>query len=363
MPRRLRSRPRPSSRSTERTGAVVATAMTSEPKPTVAVLGSGSWGTALAVHLARTGHPTILWGIETDELNAMARERVNRRYLPGVALPDGLEIEHDFERAAAQAQLLLLVVPSHAFREVLLRVQRVLLPAQRVAWATKGFELETGKLPHDVALEVLGAGVPTAVLSGPTFATEVGAGLPTAITVASRDEDYALALARGLSGLNFRAYASTDMIGVEVGGATKNVLAIGAGISDGLGFGANTRVALITRGLAEMMRLGVALGADKDTFMGLAGLGDLVLTCTDNQSRNRRLGLALASGQSAADAQREIGQVVEGVLAARAVRQVASRLGVEMPIAEQVYRVLYEDTPPKEAVGALMSRTIKTETD
>ena len=193
-----------------------------------------------------------------------------------------------------------------------------------VCWATKGFELDTGKLPHQVANEVLGIAVPKAVLSGPTFAREVGLGLPTAMTVASRDQDYALALARALSGRNFRAYASTDVVGVEVGGATKNVLAIGAGISDGLGFGANTRVALITRGLAEMMRLGVALGAEKDTFMGLAGLGDLVLTCTDDQSRNRRFGLALAAGKSMAEAQREIGQVVEGVLAARALRNVAA---------------------------------------
>jgi glycerol-3-phosphate dehydrogenase (NAD(P)+) len=341
----------------------VAASVPSEPKPTVAVLGSGSWGTALAVHLARTGHRTILWGIETEELTAMARDRVNGRYLPGVALPGGLEIEHAFERAVAEAHVLLLVVPSHAFREVLQRVKRSLRAGQRVAWATKGFELETGKLPHEVALEVLGPGVPTAVLSGPTFATEVGAGLPTAMTVASRDEAYALALAQGLSGLNFRAYSSDDMIGVEVGGATKNVLAIGAGISDGLGFGANTRVALITRGLAEMMRLGVALGADKDTFMGLAGLGDLVLTCTDNQSRNRRLGLALAAGKATTQAQQEIGQVVEGVLAARAVRHVANRVGVEMPISEQVYRVLYEGTPPKEAVGALMRRTVRTEAE
>jgi glycerol-3-phosphate dehydrogenase (NAD(P)+) len=210
---------------------------------------------------------------------------------------------------------------------------------------------------------VLGPGVPTAVLSGPTFAREVGLGLPTAMTVAARDEDYALALARGLSGKNFRAYASTDMAGVEVGGATKNVLAIGAGISDGLGFGANTRVALITRGLAEMMRLGVALGAEKDTFMGLAGLGDLVLTCTDDQSRNRRFGLALAAGKTAAEAQREIGQVVEGVLAARAVRDVAVRHGVEMPITEQIFRVIYQGLAPNTAVAALMGRAIKSETD
>jgi len=333
------------------------------PKPSVAVLGSGSWGTALAVHLARTGHRTVLWGIETAELDAMARDRVNRRYLPGVTLPDGLEIEHDFASAIARADQLLVVVPSHAFREVLEKAKPLLRPGQRVAWATKGFELATGRLPHQVADEVLGPGVPTAVLSGPTFAREVGEGLPSAMTVASRDEDYALALARSISGENFRAYASGDMTGVEVGGAVKNVLAIGAGISDGLGFGANTRVALITRGLAEMMRLGVALGAERETFMGLAGLGDLVLTCTDDQSRNRRCGLALAAGKTAAQAQAEIGQVVEGVLAARAVHEVAKRVGVEMPIAEQVYRVLYEGTPAKRAVYALMGRTIKAETD
>jgi len=334
-----------------------------EPRPTTAVLGSGSWGTALAVHLARTGHPTRLWGIETDELDAMARDRVNLRYLPGVDLPDGLTIEHDLARAVAGADLLLVVVPSHAFREVLLRIRPMLKAGQRVAWATKGFELESGKLPNEVALEVLGAQVPTAVLSGPTFAREVGAGLPSAMTVASRDADYAMSLARSLSGERFRAYASSDMIGVEVGGATKNVLAIGAGISDGLGFGANTRVAMITRGLAEMMRLGVALGAEKDTFMGLAGLGDLVLTCTDDQSRNRRFGLALAAGKTPQQAQAEIGQVVEGVLAARAVHAVAQRAGVEMPISEQIYRVLYEGEPARNAVDALMGRTIKPETE
>lgn len=334
-----------------------------EPKPTFAVLGSGSWGTALAVHLARTGHSTCLWGIETGELEAMARERTNQRYLPGVRLPEGLEIEHDLARAVARADHLLIVVPSHAFREVLQRIRPMLRPGQRVAWATKGFELESGKLPHEVALEVLGPDVPTAVLSGPTFAKEVGAGLPSAMTVASRDGEHALALARSLSGENFRAYASSDMVGVEVGGATKNVLAIGAGISDGLGFGANTRVAMITRGLAEMMRLGVALGAEKETFMGLAGLGDLVLTCTDDQSRNRRFGLALAAGRTREQAQAEIGQVVEGVLAARAVHDVARRVDVEMPISEQIYRVLYEGAPAKQAVYALMGRTVKAETE
>ena len=225
----------------------------------------------------------------------MQRERCNLRYLPGAHFPDGLRLDPDIVTAVRAAEELLIAVPSHGFRDCLTQIAPLLRPGMRVAWATKGFELDTGKLPHQVATEVLGPQVPMAVLSGPTFAREVGAGLPTAMTVASRDQDYAMDLARGLSGLNFRAYASNDMVGVEVGGATKNVLAIGAGISDGLGFGANTRVALITRGLAEMMRLGVALGAEKDTFMGLAGLGDLVLTCTDDQSRNRRFGLALAS--------------------------------------------------------------------
>ena len=330
-------------------------------KPAVAVLGSGSWGTALAVHLGRTGHRTILWGIETEELVAMTRDRVNARYLPGVRLPDRVEIEHDFERAVAEADQLLVVVPSHAFREVLARARPLLKPGQRVAWATKGFEIATGLLPHEVADQVLGREVPTAVLSGPTFAKEVGAGLPSAMTVASRDPAYAMELAAGISGENFRAYASSDMVGVEVGGAVKNVLALGAGASDGLGYGANTRVALITRGLNEMVRLGLALGAKAETFTGLAGLGDLVLTCTDNQSRNRRCGMLLASGKTLEQAQAEIGQVVEGVLAARAVHAVAARHRVELPICEQIYRVLYEGVSVQDALSALMKRPIRTE--
>jgi glycerol-3-phosphate dehydrogenase (NAD(P)+) len=331
-------------------------------RPSTAVLGAGSWGTALAVHLARTGHATVLWGRDAAQMASFAKARCNTRYLPATPFPETLRVESDFASAVAAADELLIAVPSHGFRECLAQVAPLLRDGMRVSWATKGFELETGKLPHQVANEVLGVAVPKAVLSGPTFAREVGQGLPTAMTVASRDESYALALARGLSGQNFRAYASTDVVGVEVGGATKNVLAIGAGISDGLGFGANTRVALITRGLAEMMRLGVALGAEKDTFMGLAGLGDLVLTCTDDQSRNRRFGLALAAGKSTAAAQREIGQVVEGVLAARAVVKVASSCNVEMPIAEQICRVIYEGLAPRAAVAALMGRKVKSET-
>jgi glycerol-3-phosphate dehydrogenase (NAD(P)+) len=328
----------------------------------MAVIGAGSWGTALAVHLARTTGRTMLWGLAPPDMADLARDRVNQRYLPEAPFPDLLEVVPTLEAAVAAADDLLVAVPSHAFRACLDQVAPMLRPGMRVAWATKGFELETGKLPHQVATEVLGMGVPTAVLSGPTFAREVGLGLPTAMTVASRDRDYAMELAQRLSGARFRAYASTDMVGVEVGGATKNVLAIGAGISDGLGFGANTRVALITRGLAEMMRLGVALGASKDTFMGLTGLGDLVLTCTDDQSRNRRFGLALAAGKSSEEAQREIGQVVEGVLAARAVTAVARTYRVEMPIAEQIAKVIYDGAPPREAVAALMGRAINAET-
>jgi len=231
----------------------------------------------------------------------------------------------------------------------------------RLAWATKGFELHTGKLPHQVAAEVLATRLPMAVLSGPTFAREVGAGLPTAMTVAATDASFARALAESLSHSNFRAYTSGDVIGVEVGGAVKNVLAIGAGMSDGLGYGANTRIALITRGLNEMTRLGIALGAQRDTFMGLAGLGDLVLTCTDNLSRNRRFGLAISSGKNSAEAQTEIGQVVEGVHAAEAVHEVAAQVQVEMPICEQVFAVLNKTVSPSQAVRNLMNREIGAE--
>jgi len=232
-----------------------------------------------------------------------------------------------------------------------------------VAWATKGFEQGSGKLPHQVAREVLGAERRIAVLSGPTFAREVGAGLLTAMTVASPDAAYAQALARELSSESFRAYTSNDILGVEIGGAVKNALAVGAGLSDGLGFGANARVALITRGLREMTRLGVALGACAETFMGLAGLGDLVLTCTDDQSRNRRFGLLLAAGRSPETALTEIGQAVEGYGAARAIEAVAARAGVEMPLCAMVYRELYEKLPAKDAVRALMRRPIQAEAE
>ena len=328
---------------------------------TCVVLGAGSWGTALAIQLARVALPTLLWGRDTTHLTELERDRRNVRYLPDAPFPDQLRIEPDLRVALQASRDVIVAVPSHALRGILQEIAPHLLANARVAWATKGFEVSTGLLPHQVAREVLGEHVPTAVISGPTFAKEVGAGLPTAMTIAASNASYAAELAQRFSGQNFRAYTSTDITGVEVGGAIKNVMAIGAGISDGLGFGANTRIALIARGLVEMTRLGVALGAKKETFMGLAGLGDLVLTCTDNQSRNRRFGLALASGEKVDAAQKSIGQVVEGVLAANAVRTVAQRAGVEMPICEQVYRVVYEGVAPKAAVKELMSRALKPE--
>ena len=291
----------------------------------------------------------------------MAVDRVNERYLPDAALPDNLIACIELDRCLDGVRDVLIAVPSHALRETLAAVRPLLADDARVCWATKGFELHTGKLPHQVATEVLGSDRPVAVLSGPTFAKEVGDGLPTAMTIAANDGEFAQELAVALSGDNFRAYTSDDMVGVEVGGAVKNVLAIGAGMSDGLGFGANSRIALITRGLVEMTRLGVALGARKETFMGLAGMGDLVLTCTDNLSRNRRMGLALAGGKSVTEAQQDIQQVVEGVMAAEAVNEVANELDIEMPICHQVYRILYENASIREAVSALMGRDLKAE--
>jgi len=328
----------------------------------MAVVGAGSWGTALAIHCARTGHPTRLWGRDASLIGAMRRDRRNARYLPDAPFPAGLAVVAELREALDGARDVLIAVPSNAFRVTLERLSPELDPGARIAWASKGFETSSGLLPHQVAGEVLGPR-PGAVLSGPTFAREVGAGLPTAMTIASRDSGFAEELALRLSGPQFRAYTQSDIAGVEVGGAVKNVIAIGTGIADGMGFGSNTRVALITRGLAEMMRLGLKLGARRETFMGLAALGDLVLTCTDDQSRNRRLGLALGRGGEIEQALRGIGQVVEGVTAAIAVRNVAERLGADMPICREVYRIMHEARPVRAALSALMGREVRSETE
>ncbi len=327
----------------------------------IGIIGAGSWGTALAIQLARAGQQASLWGREPEVIQALTEQRCNTVFLPECPIPDNLAICADLDELVSRNRDLLVCVPSHVFRSVLESIRPQLQGDARVAWATKGFEVSSGKLPHQVAHEALGIEVPLAVVSGPTFAREVGLGLPTAMTVAATNADFADELAWRFSDKNFRAYTSTDMIGVEVGGAVKNVLAIATGMSDGLGFGANTRIALITRGLAEMTRLGVALHANADTFAGLSGMGDLVLTCTDDQSRNRRMGLALAAGKTVEETCAEIGQVVEGIKAAAAVHKVAQDLGVEMPICEQAYRILYEGAAPQEAVAALMQREVKAE--
>jgi len=328
----------------------------------IGVLGAGSWGTALAILLAHNGRSVRLWSVDQNELLPLLADRENRQYLPGIPFPDTLVVEPRLEKLTAVVHDVLVVVPSHGFRATLKLLAAHPPKNLRLAWATKGFEHNTGKLLHQVAAEELGEQRPLAVLSGPTFAREVAAGMPTAVTVASNNTQFAKDLAETLHSGTFRAYTSDDMAGVEVGGAVKNVIAIGCGISDGLEFGANARAALITRGLVEITRLGLKLGARSETFQGLAGLGDLVLTCTDDQSRNRRMGLALAAGKDVKRIERDIGQVVEGVYAAEAVQHLARRLGVDMPITEQIYRILYQGVAPRTAVETLMARALKSET-
>jgi glycerol-3-phosphate dehydrogenase (NAD(P)+) len=311
--------------------------------------------------LARNGLATTLWGHDAEHTRALARQGCNPYYLPGVDFPPLLQVTSDLKASLGPSRDVIVVVPSHAFRSVLEQAAPCLRPDARVAWGTKGLEPDTGRLLHEVAAEALGAERSTAVISGPTFAREVVAGLPAATTVASRSAEFAGALAEALHSSTFRVYTSTDVIGVQLGGAIKNVLAIAAGIADGLGFGANSRAALLTRGLAEMVRLGVAMGGRAETFMGLAGIGDLVLTATDDQSRNRRFGIAVGRGQGTQAAEASIGQVVEGVRTTAEVHRIAARVGVDVPITEQVYAVLYRGRAPRDAVNALLSRQQKPE--
>ena len=330
---------------------------------TIGVIGAGAWGTALAMQLARNGRPVLLWGRERDELEAMRGRRENARYLPGIPFPDGLEAEPELERLLGQTRRLLVAVPSEGFRDTLTRLAPALdgNSEARLLWATKGLETGTGRLLHEVADEVLPAKVPRGLVSGPSFAAEVARGLPTAVTVASRDDAFRAEAAGWLHGDTFRCYLSDDVIGVELGGALKNVLAIAAGISDGLGFGANARAALITRGLAEIMRLGARLGARAETLMGLSGMGDLVLTCTDDQSRNRRLGMALGRGAALEAAVAEVGATVEGMVAAPVVRTLAERHGVEMPICREVADIIEQGKSPQQAVSELLARDLREE--
>ncbi len=330
----------------------------------ITVLGAGSYGTALAISLASNGHRTLLWGHDPEHINNLKRDKANEEFLPGIALPELLIPETDLATALAASNNVLVVVPSHVFGLVLEQAKPLLREDSRIVWATKGLEPETGRLLQEVAVEVLGDKYPLAVLSGPTFAKELAAGMPTAISIAGTDDKFTEDLVELLhSPKRLRVYANDDFTGLQLGGAVKNVIAISAGMSDGIGFGANARTALITRGLVELTRLGEAMGAQGSTFMGMAGLGDLVLTCTDNQSRNRRFGLALGQGKGVEAAQVEIGQVVEGYRNTKEVYALAKRLGVEMPITEQVYKVLYQGGTPHEAAKALLAREKKSETE
>ena len=328
----------------------------------IVVLGAGSWGTALAIHLAHSGHDVLLWGNEPEHIQLLADQRCNQQFLPDVTFPERLQLTDNIEQALASPAWVLIAIPSHAYRSFLQINAHLFKQDIGIAWASKGLESGSGKLIHQVVAEELPQCKKTAVMSGPTFAGEVARNLPTSITVASESEDFSRQISDDLHSGRFRVYLSDDLIGVELGGSIKNILAIAAGAADGLGFGANTRAALITRGLAEMMRLGEAMGARKETFMGLAGMGDLILTCTDNQSRNRRTGLLLAQGKTLDQVHKEIGQAIEGIKTAKEAVTLARKHNIEMPITEQVYRVLYEDCPIDEAVHALLSRKSTQET-
>lgn len=328
----------------------------------ISVIGAGSYGTALAIALSRNGLPAYLWSHNSEHCRQMQSERQNQRFLPDIVFPPSLQIEADLESAVKKSRDLLIVVPSHVFGEILDKIRPHLQPDHRIIWATKGLERDSGRLLQEVVEEKLGKNYPLAVLSGPTFAKELAVGMPTAIALGCENAEFAEQLqARIHCSKHFRVYVNTDMIGVQLGGAIKNVIAIAAGMADGMGFGANARTALITRGLAEISRLGIALGAKPNTFMGMSGLGDLVLTCTDNQSRNRRFGMMLGQGISSEQAMEQIGQVVEGFYNTKETRLLAERQGVEMPITEQIYQVLFHQKSAQDIAKSLLGRDRKEE--
>lgn len=327
---------------------------------TLAVLGAGSWGTALAALAARNGTPTRLWGRDAGALAAMAQSRRNQRYLPDLELPPELTYESDLGAALRGAGIVLIVVPSHAFASMLDEIAPLLDEGAAIAWATKGFEPGTGRFLHELVAEKL-PGRAAAVVTGPSFAREVAAGMPSAVTVHSEDQAFAQRLAAVLHAPNFRAYSGNDVLGAELGGAMKNVLAVATGVADGMALGLNARAGLITRGMNEMLRLGVALGARPETLMGLSGLGDLVLTCTGDLSRNRRLGLALGRGVGIDEAVRQIGQVVESVVTADEVMRLADKHGLDLPISSGVRAVLHGEVTPVEGLKRLMAREQKPE--
>lgn len=325
----------------------------------IAILGAGSWGTALALYLARRGQPVRIWSIETAEITAMRSDRANNRYLPGIRLPDLIQPIAHLTEAIKDVDDIIIVVPSAGFRQTLTTLKPLIHPGVRITCATKGLDIETGQLLSEVTEEVLGKKHPFAVLSGPSFAREVAQGLPCAVVIASHDKTFSNNLKQRFNSPLFRIYPSDDVVGVEVGGVTKNVIAIATGISDGMEHGANARSAIITLGLSEIIRLGTALGGKLETFIGLSGLGDLILTCSDDQSRNRRLGLAVGKGRDIVEAEREIGQVVEGKRNAELVTKLAHHHDVEMPICDMVWQILQGKAHAKEAIEILLSRPAK----
>ena len=325
------------------------------PRPRrIAVFGAGAWGTALAQAFSAT-HEVCLWGRDRAHLDTIAHTRENQRYLPGVRLRESLRVESDFTRAAQTADLHLVVTPLGGLRDTVRQLHRV-QPATPLLWACKGLEAGSGRLPHEIIAEELGPSSASGVLTGPSFAVEVARGQPTAITLAAEDEGFARHWVATLHQPHLRIYANTDLIGCEIGGAIKNVIAIAAGVSDGMGFGLNARAALITRGLAEIARLAVALGGRGETLMGLAGMGDLILTCTGDLSRNRRVGLELARGSTLDDILRTLGHVAEGVSTAREVVRLAQRSAAEMPICEAVDALLHQGVDARAAVEKLLAR-------
>lgn len=321
----------------------------------ICVLGAGAWGTALAISFA-SRHQVVLWARDEAQVADIEAHRVNRRYLPDIALPDSLHVTAEFEAALVDAELVLVAVPVSALRETLKRTVQCGAP-RAVLWACKGFEAQSSLLAHQVAMQELPEDCPRGVLSGPSFAQEVARGLPTALTLASTDTEFAKRTACALHHARLRIYSCDDVVGVEVGGAVKNVLAIAAGIADGLGFGFNARAALITRGLAEISRLGLKLGGRGATLSGLSGAGDLILTCTGNLSRNRQVGLLLAENRTLPDILQQLGHVAEGVYTVREVQQLAYQLDVDMPICTAVYRILYENVAAAQAVELLLNRS------
>lgn len=325
----------------------------------IAVLGAGAWGTALALAYGKQ-HQVTLWGRNADQLAEMAAHRENRRYLPGTPLPASLHFRADLAEAVLNSELNLLVTPVAGLRAALAQLRQH-APDTPVIWACKGLERGTGKLPHQIVAEELGPQHPAAALTGPSFADEVARGQPAAVTLAAANLDLARQLVADLNSSRLRLYANDDVVGAEVGGAVKNVMAIAAGICDGLGFGLNARAALITRGLAEISRLGVALGGRRETFMGLAGMGDLILTCTGDLSRNRRVGLALAQGKNLEQILADLGHIAEGVNTAREVAALAQGRAIDMPITTAVAGILFDDLPAAKAVEQLLARDPKVE--